>query len=95
MNPILWLILTVLDIYFWFIIAGVVLSWLLAFNIVNPHNQFVRQVRYFLYRITEPLLAPIRRFMPDLGSIDISPMILLIGILFLKQAIIYYAPQFL
>jgi len=95
MNPILWLILTVLDIYFWFIIAGVVMSWLLAFNIVNSSNQFVRQLQYFLHRLTEPLLGPIRRLLPDLGGIDLSPMVLLIGIMFLQRIVIQYGPQLL
>ncbi|MGI9462972.1 MAG: YggT family protein [Aestuariivirgaceae bacterium] len=95
MNPVLWLILTLLEIYFWFVIAMVVLSWLVAFNIINSSNQFVRQVQYFLYRITEPICGPIRRFLPDLGGIDLSPMILLIGIIFLQRIVVYYAPQFL
>lgn len=93
MHPVLWLILTVLDIYFWFVIALVILSWLVAFNVVNLSNQFVRQLQYFLYRLTEPLLGPIRRIMPDLGGIDLSPMVLLIGIMFLQNMVRYYGPQ--
>ena len=61
--PLIQLILLLLDIYFWIIIAMVVMSWLVAFNIVNPSNNIVRQVRYALYRLTEPVLAPIRRFL--------------------------------
>ena len=91
MNPFLWLILTVLDIYFWIIIISVVLSWLVGFNIVNPNNDIVRQLRYGIYRITEPVLGPIRRFLPDLGGIDLSPMVLLIGIIFLQRLIVHYA----
>ncbi len=90
MNPFIWLILTVLDIYFWIIIIAVVLSWLAGFNIVNPNNDIVRQIRYAIFRITEPVLGPIRRFLPDLGGIDLSPMVLLIGIIFLQRAIVYY-----
>ena len=93
MHPVLWLILTVLDIYFWFVIALVILSWLVAFNVVNLSNQFVRQLQYFLYRLTEPLLGPIRRIMPDLGCIDLSPMVLLIVIIFLQNMVLYYGPQ--
>ena len=87
MNPFLWLILTVINIYFWIILASVILSWLVAFNIVNRSNQFVRQLGSALERLTEPLLRPIRRFLPDLGGIDISPIILLIGMQFLGMVV--------
>ena len=87
MNPLLWLIHTVINIYFWIILASVILSWLVAFNIVNRSNQFVRQLGSALERLTEPLLRPIRRFLPDLGGIDISPIILLIGMQFLGMVV--------
>ena len=93
MNPFLWLILSVLDIYFWIIIAMVVMSWLVGFNVINTQNQFVRQVQYFLYRLTEPLLGPIRRFLPDLGGLDIAPMVLMIAVIFLQRTVIHYAPM--
>ena len=83
MNPILWLVHTVINIYFWIILAMVIMSWLVAFGIVNRSNPYVRQVGYALERLTEPLLRPIRRVLPDLGGIDISPIILLIGLQFL------------
>ena len=82
MNPFLWLILTVINLYFWVILAQVILSWLVAFNVLNRSNSFVRQIGTALDRLTEPLLNPIRRFLPDLGGIDISPIILLIGMQF-------------
>ena len=82
MNPFLWLILTVIDIYFWIILAMVILSWLVAFNVVNRSNPYVRQIGYALERLTEPLLGPIRRLLPDLGGIDISPIVLLIAMQF-------------
>jgi len=82
MNPFLWLILTVINVYFWIILAMVVLSWLVAFNVVNRSNPYVRQIGYALERLTEPLLRPIRRVLPDLGGIDISPIVLLIGMQF-------------
>lgn len=87
MNPFLWLILTILATYRWIVIATVIMSWLLAFNVINRSNPYVRQIGYFLERLTEPLLGPIRRKLPDLGGIDISPIILLLGILFLEQLI--------
>jgi YggT family protein len=82
MNPFLWLILTVINIYFWIILAMVILSWLVAFNVVNRSNPYVRQIGYALERLTEPLLRPIRRFLPDLGGIDLSPIVLLIAMQF-------------
>ncbi len=91
--PVIQLILLLLDIYFWIIIAMVVMSWLVAFNVVNPSNSVVRQIRYALFRLTEPLLGPIRRFLPDLGGIDISPVILLIGLWFVQNLVITYGPQ--
>ena len=83
MNPFLWLILTIIDVYFWIILAMVVMSWLIAFGIINRSNPYVRQIGSALERLTEPLLRPIRRFLPDLGGIDISPIVLLIGLQFL------------
>ncbi len=82
MNPFLWLILTVINVYFWIILAMVVLSWLVAFNVVNRSNPYVRQIGQALERLTEPLLRPIRRVLPDLGGIDLSPIVLLIGMQF-------------
>jgi len=89
MNPFLWLILTVIDLYIYVLIAAAVMSWLIAFNVVNSHNPTVRMIWDFLYRITEPALAPIRSVLPGLGGIDISPVILIIGLLFLKQLILW------
>lgn len=82
-------ILYALDIYWWIIIASAVFSWLYAFNVVNPRNQFVGSIGNFLYKVTEPVLAPIRRILPDLGGIDISPIILLLILFFLRQFIIF------
>ena len=77
-----------LDLYWWIIIASAIFSWLYAFNVVNPRNQFVGAVGNALFRLTEPALRPIRRFMPDLGGIDISPIILLLVLFFLRQFIL-------
>jgi len=74
-----------LDLYWWILIASAIFSWLYAFNVVNPRNQFVGTVGNFLFRITEPVLAPVRRFLPDLGGIDISPIIVLLIIFFIRQ----------
>ncbi len=89
MNPFLWLIDTLINIYIWLLIASAVLSWLIAFNVVNTRNPIVHNVGEFLYRITEPLLRPIRNMLPNLGGIDVSPVILIIGLLFLRQLIFW------
>jgi YggT family protein len=78
-------IVMALDLYWWIIIASAIFSWLYAFNVVNPKNQFVGAIGNMLYRLTEPALRPIRRFMPDLGGIDISPIILLLLLFFIRQ----------
>lgn len=93
MNPFIWLILTLLDIYFWVILATVVMSWLVAFGIMNRQNPYVRQLDYALRRLTEPVLGPIRRLLPDLGGLDLSPIIALIGLQFLQYLIVYYVPR--
>jgi YggT family protein len=77
-----------IDIYWWLIIASAIFSWLYAFNVVNPRNQFVGTIGNALYRITEPALRPIRRILPDLGGIDISPIILLLLLFFIRQFIL-------
>jgi YggT family protein len=85
MNPVHWLIDTVLELYIWVIIASVVLSWLVAFNVINTRNAFINQVGEFLYRITEPALRPIRNILPNLGGIDISPMVLILLLIFARR----------
>ena len=79
-----YLVMTILDLAWWLIVISAVFSWLIAFNVVNLSNSFVRQVYEFLIQVTEPMLAPVRRIMPNLGTIDISPIIVLIGISFLQ-----------
>ena len=90
MNPFIWLLLTAIDIYIWIVIIMVIMSWLIAFNVLNTSNSFVRQINYALHRITDPLLAPIRRILPEMGGIDLSPLILFVALQFLKQAVYYY-----
>ena len=76
--------------YFYLVVAAVIMSWLIAFNVVNTRNQFVGMVADFLYRISEPALRPIRRRMPNLGGLDISPIILFFIILFISYVIWLY-----
>ena len=74
-----------LNLYTWVLIASAIFSWLYAFNVINSSNRFVASIGDFLYRVTEPALRPIRRFLPDLGGIDISPIVLLLIIFFIRQ----------
>ncbi len=87
-SALIYLVDALFTLYFWIVIASVVLSWLIAFNVINPYNPAVRTIQSFCYRATEPLLSPIRRFMPDLGGLDISPIILLLGLEFMRILII-------
>jgi YggT family protein len=83
MRAILWLINTIIDIYVWLLIAQAILSWLLAFGVINRYNRTVSVIGDFLYRVTEPALRPIRRMLPNFGGIDISPVILILICYFL------------
>ena len=94
MNPFVWLIETLIDLVTWLVIASAIMSWLVAFGVVNMRNQFIRMVVETLYRLTEPMLRPIRRMLPNLGGVDISPVILLLGLFFVREALRYYVwPQ--
>jgi YggT family protein len=90
MRVILEIILIILDIYWWVLLATIVLSWLIAFNILNTRNDFVSAVSRALSSLTEPLLRPIRRYMPKFSGIDISPIILFILIYLLQRVIQLY-----
>ena len=90
MRAILDVLMLILQLYVWLIIAAAILSWLIAFNVVNTRNDVVRAVWDFLYRITEPVLRPIRNLLPNLGGIDISPIILLLIIFFVQRVIQLY-----
>ena len=89
-NPFLWLISQVIWLYIYILIASAVLSWLVAFNVINPRNQFVAMVGEFLFRITDPVLRPIRNMLPPMGGIDISPIILFLIIILIQRVIVYY-----
>jgi len=84
------LIDNVIDIYTWVVIASAIMSWLVAFGVVNVRNHFIRVVVDLLYRLTEPVLRPIRRFLPNLGGVDISPVVLLLGLFFVRSLLWEY-----
>ena len=81
----------VIGLYQWIVIAAVIFSWLVAFNVINPHNDFVRSLWQALNVMTEPLLRPIRRLLPDMGGLDLSPIVLLLGCYFLQRLIYFVA----
>ena len=90
MRALLDVILLALQLYVWLLIASAVMSWLVAFGVVNMRNDVVRTIWNFLYQVTEPALRPIRRLLPNLGGIDISPIILLLVIFGIQRIIQLY-----
>jgi YggT family protein len=88
-SSLAYVISLLLEFFVWLLIAQAIMSWLLAFNVVNYRNQAVRMIWEFLSRITEPLLRPIRRILPSFGGIDLSPLVLILVIIFLQRAILY------
>lgn len=89
MVALLWLLDTIIEIFVWLLIAQAILSWLLAFGVINRYNRGVSVIGDFLYRVTEPALRPIRSFLPNFGGIDISPVILILLLMFLRRLIAY------
>ena len=93
MIAIFYLVLQILKLYSYVVIANVLISWLIAFNVLNTQNRFVYSILELTYRLTDPFLNRIRRFLPNLGSLDISPIILLLLIWFIEMCLkIYIAP---
>jgi YggT family protein len=84
-GPLFWLVDTVINLYIWVLIASAIFSWLFAFNVVNARNRFVYLLGDFLHRVTEPALRPIRRVLPNLGGVDLSPLVLILLLLFAQQ----------
>jgi YggT family protein len=90
MRALLEVILLALQLYVYLIVASAILSWLVAFNVVNTRNDFVRSIWNFLDAVTQPALRPIRRILPNLGGVDISPIILILLIIFIQKLIVDY-----
>ena len=94
MIAIFYLVLQILKLYSYVVIANVIISWLIAFNILNTQNRFVYSILEFTYRLTDPILNKIRRFLPNLGSLDISPIILRLLIWLVEMCMkLYIAPM--
>lgn len=93
MTSLLILIDSVITLYIWIIVASAILSWLIAFNVVNTGNRIVAVIADTLYRLTEPALRPIRSILPNLGGIDVSPVVLILGLIFIRNLLFEYWPR--
>ena len=89
MNAVIFIIYQILNFYWWIVILSVIFSWLYAFNVINSSNNFVNMIGNFLYQMTEPVYSRIRRFLPNLGGIDITPIIVLFAIMFLQYFLLH------
>lgn len=89
MGPLLAFIAMIISLYIWVVIISAILSWLIVFDVVNRRNRAVYMIADSFYRLTEPALRPIRKRIPDLGGLDISPVILILGLIFLRDVVIY------
>ena len=86
-NPIIALLMYLLDLYWWVVVVAVIVSWLIAFNVINTHHNLVRQLLRFLDALTEPVFRQVRRFIPPIGGLDLSPIVVLIAIWFIQYSI--------
>ncbi|MGB0798552.1 MAG: YggT family protein [Planktomarina sp.] len=90
MSPIFFALYQILNVVWFFIVAHFIMSWLIAFNVLNMHQQMVGQIWQGLSKILEPIYGPIRRYMPDLGGVDLAPLVALLGVVCLQYALRYY-----
>jgi YggT family protein len=90
-NPFIWLALEIINIYTWIVVASVIVSWLIAFGVINTYNRYARMAVQFLDALTEPVFRQVRKVIPPIGGLDISPLIVLIALQFLSYLIVYYA----
>ena len=88
MNLIVDILRILLNVVWWIIIVQAIMSWLIAFNVINTHNEFVRQIWSTLDRMTEPLYRPIRKILPDFGGLDLSPLVVLVGLAIIERVLV-------
>ena len=93
MQSLLWLILQIINIYIYILVVWVVMSWLVAFDVINLRNRFVRMVHDVLNRLTDPVMRPIRRILPNLGGLDLSPLIVFVLLMFIQRLLLEYWPR--
>jgi YggT family protein len=89
-NPFIWLVLELIEIYTYVVVAAVIVSWLIAFGVLNTYNSLARSIVTFLDAATEPVFRQVRRVIPPIGGLDIAPLIVLIALQFLSYLISYY-----
>ena len=94
LNPIAALLIEVLEIYKWILVAAIVVSWLTAFNVINVHNNFVRTLLRILLALTEPVLRPVRKILPSVSGLDLSPIVVFVIIWFLQYSITWASFRF-
>ena len=94
LNPIAALLIQLLEIYKWIVIAAVIVSWLTAFNVINSYNNFVRSLLRILAALTEPVFRPIRKILPPMGGLDLSPIVVFLLIWFLQYSITWFAIRY-
>jgi YggT family protein len=94
LNPIAALLIELLEVYKWIVLAAVIVSWLAAFNVINEHHNFVRTALRILYTLTEPVFRPVRRVIPSVGGLDLSPIVVLLAIWFLQYTITYISYRY-
>jgi YggT family protein len=94
MNPIFFLLIEVLEIYKWIVIAAVIVSWLIVFNVINTYNNFVRSLLHMLSALTEPVFRRIRKFLPPMGGLDLSPIIVFVIIITLQYTISWVSARY-
>lgn len=90
MHPIIYLLVELIDLYNLVLLVWIILSLLIYFKIINAYQPFVQKLNYVLYRLTEPVLAPIRKYVPPIGGLDLSPLVLIFGLHFIRYTLIYY-----
>src|SRR3954466_15157023 len=94
MNPIFFILIEILEIYKWVVLATVVVSWLIVFNVINTHNNFVRSLLRFLDALTEPVFRRVRRILPPMGGLDLSPVIVFFAIIFIQYTLSWLSARY-
>ena len=90
MHPLIEIVLIVIQLFIYVLVASAVLSWLVAFNVINTQNRFVYTIGDFLFRVTEPALRQVRRYVPFMGGVDISPLVLILALILFEKLVVYY-----
>lgn len=91
MHPLVYLPYLILELYGWVLIIWIILSWLIQFNVINAYNPVIQKVNYVFSRLIEPVLRPLRKRLPNLGGVDLAPIVLIIAIQFIKYCLNYYS----